>query len=375
MKIQYQFNVKILQLKKVLINDIIIIGEYMNNYEVYYKDSLYIIDVIGQKNVLNSNLNNLNVTIKNKDYSFDLGNFYTELPELINDQYMFNFIKNLINNIDDTIFRLNRYIGSDSAVIDELNKKSKVELELEKIYSEFLSIKKNTKDYAKYCRFLELYFYGHNIPDGVRYLYLKRRNKSILDFKNVDDNIKCSFSYNISDLKDESEYKNNLILLEKLSSDLNEKEKEIGILNEIVSHVENVINKHKENNAININIEDLECKLKSLSFFDKNRNSIKNKLRNLKESIIEIDILNEREKIYDEYNNYASVYGDKHGVLLLFDKLDFSDILSLLKGVLISKNNTYLGLLDKINNLNKQIENYDDNTVDISDLYERLEVE
>ena len=34
-----------------------------------------------------------------------------------------------------------------------------------------------------------------------------------------------------------------------------------------------------------------------------------------------------------------------------------------------------MNILDKINALNEEIEGYNDNTVDISDLYERLEVE
>ena len=347
----------------------------MNNYEVYYKDNLYIIDVVGKKNILDKNLNILNITINNKDYSFNLGNFYTVLPYLISDEYMFNFIRNLVDNIDEIIFECNRYIGEDSSIINECSNKSTIDKTLEEIYTEFLSMNKKTKEYIKYSRFLELYFYGHNIPDGIRKIYLKRRNKSILDFKNVDEYIKTSFNSNISDLKEERDYKNNLVLLDELKSDLKIKEGELNILDNIIFLVESVIDKYKENNNINLNIEKLEGKLKTISFFDKNRNSIKNKLRNLKESIIEIDVLEEREKIYEEYKNYSLMYGDKHGVLLLFDKLEFNDILSLLENVFSSKRSIYLNVLDKINALNEEIEGYNDNTVDISDLYERLEVE
>ena len=347
----------------------------MNNYEVYYKDNLYIIDVVDKKNILNKDLNILNITIKNKDYSFNLGNFYTALPYLISDEYMFNFIRNLVNNIDEIIFKCNRYIGDNDDIKKKCKNESLVDKVLEQIYIEFLEIDKKTKEYIKYSRFLELYFYGHNIPDGIREIYLKRRNKSILDFNNVDEYIKQSFNCNISDLKEESDYKNNLILLDELKNDLKIKEEELNILDNIISLVESVIDKYKENNTINLNIEDLECKLKSISFFDKNRNSIKNKLRNLKEGVIKIDVLEEREKIYEEYKNYSLVYGDKHGVLLLFDKLEFNDILSLLENVFSSKRSIYLDVLNKINTLTEEIEGYNDNTVDISDLYERLEVE
>lgn len=347
----------------------------MNNYEVYYKDNLYIIDVIGKKNILNKDLNILNITIKNKDYSFNLGNFYTVLPYLISDEYMFDFIRNLVDNIDEIIFKCNRYIGDDKSIKNECSNKSIIDKTLEQIYTEFLEMNKKTKEYIKYSRFLELYFYSHNIPDGIREIYLKRRNKSILDFKNIDEYIKTSFKCNISDLKEESDYKNNLIILDELKRELKIKEEELNVLDNIISLVESVIDKYKENNKINYNIEDLECKLKSMSFFDINRNSIKNKLRNLKASVIEIDVLGEREKIYEEYKNYSLMYGDKHGVLLLFDKLEFNDILSLLENVFSSKKSIYLGVLERINALNEEIEGYNDNTVDISDLYERLEVE
>jgi len=338
----------------------------MNNYEVCYKDNLYIIDVIGKKN---KDLNIINVTRKDKDYSFNLGNFYTELPYLVSEEDIYNLVKNLIDNIDEIIFKRNRYIGSKK----ELVKKSNIDIELEKIYTEFISMKKNTKEYVKYARFLELYFYGHNIPDGIRFLYLKRKNKSILDYKNIDDTIKYSFRYNISDLKEESEYKNNVRLLEELEKDLTIKEDELNMLNNIISFIESIINRCKENDNINLNMEDLECKLKSISFFDKNRNKIKNKLKNLKSEIVDIDIEVERKKIYEEYLNYSNIYGDKHGVLILFDKLEIDDILSLLESVFSSKEKVYLNELDKKNILTEEISNYDDNTVDISDLYERLE--
>ena len=360
-------------LKKICINDIIIIGEYMNNYEVHYKNNLYIIDVIGKKNILNNDLNIINITIKNKDYSFNLGNFYTELPYLITDEFMFNFIRDLIDNIDEIIFKRNRYFGEDENIKNKLGNKTKIDKELEKIYFEFIKMNKKTKEYVKYSRFLELYFYGHNIPDAIRYIYLKNRKKSILDYKNIDDTIKYSFSYNISDLKDESEFKKNKIILAELKKDLNLKEEELNILNEIILLVESIINKHTENDNINLNIEKLECELKSISFFDKNRNKIKNKLRNLKSEVVEIDVTSERKKIYDEYKKYAEKYGDKHGVLILFDKLNFDDILSLLESVFSSKESIYLSVVEKINALNEEISGYNDNTVDISDLYERLE--
>lgn len=338
----------------------------MNNYEVYYKDSLYIIDVIGKKD----NLNIINITRKNKDYSFNLGNFYTELPYLVSEEDMFNLTKNLVDNIDKIIFEKNRCIGD---IKDEINKKSNIDVELEKIYTEFIGMEKNTKEYAKYARFLELYFYGHNIPDGIRYLYLKRKNKSILDYKNVDESIKYSFRYNIADLKEESEYKNNVILVEELKSDLKIKENELEMLNNIISFVTSIVNKIKENDNISLTMEDLECKLKSISFFDKKRNKIKNKLKDLKSEVVDINIEDSRKKIYEEYLNYSNIYGDKHGMLVLFDKLEIDDILSLLESVFSSKEKVYLNELEKINSLNEEISNYDDNTVDISDLYERLE--
>ena len=349
----------------------IIYGENMNSYEVYYKDNLYIVDVIGKKN----DLNIINITIRNNDYSFNLGNFYTALPYVIDDNYMFNFTKDLVNNIDKIIFECNRYIGDDNDKIAECVNESLTDKRLTEIYTEFIKMKNKTSEYIKYARFLELYFYSHNIPDGIRKVYLDKVNKSILDFKDVDDKIKLSFRCDISDLKNERCYKQNLYLIDELKKNLKIKEEELNILNNIISIVEGVLNKYKENDNINLNIESLENELKSINFFDKNRNMVKNKLRNLKGSVIEIDVNLEREKIYEEYKNYSLIYGDKHGMLLLFDKLEFSDILSLLENVFSSKKSIYLEVLSKINELKEEIDGYDDKAIDISDLYERLEVE
>lgn len=344
----------------------------MNVQEINYKNYCLIIKVVGKKKVCGFELAILSVDINRNNYFFSLGNFYTKIPQLVNDNYLKKFAKNFIDNIDKIIFENNRYIGNNSKIKDYFMKSS-ANSALGEIYSEFLSMSKGTLEYIKYSRFLELYFNGHSIPDSIRKLYLEKSGKCILDFDDVDGAIKSEFCGFISELKDEDEYEYNVKCLKHLNEELKFKEEEINLLVTMINKIKSILNELNENDKINTSIDELESKLKEISFFDKSRKEIKGTLKSLVNSLNLIDEEKMRKELYELYSHYASIYQDTRGLLLLFDNLSLEDILLLLEDVYKNKEASYNDMLVKRDNLNNEISNYKDNSIDISDLYERLE--
>lgn len=350
-------------MKNIYSNGIINNGDYMNNFELNYKDNLYNINIYS-KNILNKQINIFNIT---NNYSFNLGNFYTD--KLVTKE----LIIKVLNNIDKTIFKDNRCIIKDKSIKNELNKFNKKDKVLTDIYNEFLNLNKKSIEYIKYSRFQELYYYGHDIPDSIRYLYLNKKNKKILDYSNLDECIKKDFSCTV-DLKKEDEYKYKLGKKEGLNIKLELIINEINKLNNIILYIKEYLDKINDNLNITTTLETLECKLKSISFFDKNRKNIKSKLKDLKNNIIDINEEEIRNKIYDMYKDYTLEYDDKFGLLIVFDNLEITDILSILEKNYLDKEKKANTIKNKIKALNKELDNYNIENIDISDLYERLDV-
>lgn len=352
-------------MKNIYSNGIINIGENMNKFDLNYKDNLYNINIYSKKNILDNEINIFSIT---KNYSFNLGNFYTD------SNVTKDLVIKLLNNIDKVIFKDNRCILKNKSIKKEIIKSNKKEEVLAQIYSEFLKFKKNSIKYIKYSRFQELYYYGHDIPDTIRYLYLNHHNKKILDYSNLDEKIKKSFAYTAIDLKSEDDYKYNLKLRDELNIELDSINKELSMLNDIILYIKEYEDKLNNNINLNISVENLESKLKSISFFDKNRKRVKNKLRDLKNNIVKIDILDIRSNIYNMYKEYALEYDDRFGILVIFDNLEIMDILSILQKNYVLKEKSCSKIKDKINLVQKELDSYNIESIDISDLYERLDV-
>lgn len=340
--------------------------EDLNVHEVVYNGNLFIVKVIGK--VSKSKLTILNITMNRCNNSVNLGNFYTKFPKLVNSDYIYKFIKNLIDNIDEIVFKNNRYIGEKVKI--DTNSTDNI---LGEIYSEFLNKEKDSYEYIKYSYFLELYFNGHSIPDSMKKLFLQKDNKSILDYDDIENAIKSEFCGSMGLLKLENDYECNLKELDKLNNELMIKSDEIDLLLSMINKIKGVIATICENEKNNDLIDELEIKLKNTSIFDKSRKEIKASLKNLINYIVPVDIESERRELFKMYSNYASIYDDTRGILVLFDNLSLEDILNILNSIYKVRKKTYDKLTKKRDLLKEKIENYNEESIDISDLYERLE--
>lgn len=340
--------------------------EDLNVHEVVYNGNLFIVKVIGK--VSKSKLTILNITMNRNNHSINLGNFYTKLPKLVSTDYMNKFIKNLVNNIDEVIFKNNRYVGEK--VKTDINT---IDNTLGEIYSEFLSKQKDSFEYIKYSYFLELYFNGHSIPDSMKKIFLKSNNKSILDYDDIESAIKSEFCGSMGLLKLENDYECNLKELDKLNNKLMLKDEEIDLILSMINKIKGVMNTICENEKNSDLIDELEIKLKNTSIFDKSRKEIKASLKNLVNYIVPVDLEFEKKDLFNMYSNYASMYGDSRGILVIFDNLSLVDILNVLNDIYKVKKMSYDKLTKKQEFLKEQISSYNEENIDISDLYDRLE--
>lgn len=340
--------------------------EDLNVHEVVYNGNLFIVKVIGK--VSKSKLTILNITMNRNNHSINLGNFYTKLPKLVSIDYMNKFIKNLVNNIDEVIFKNNRYVGEK--VKTDINT---IDNTLGEIYSEFLSKEKDSFEYIKYSYFLELYFNGHTIPDSMKKIFLERSNKSILDYDDIESAIKSEFFGSIGLLKLENDYECNIKELDKLNNKLMLKDEEIDLILSMINKIKGVMNTICENEKNSDLIDELEIKLKNTSIFDKSRKEIKASLKNLVNYIVPVDLEFEKKDLFNMYSNYASMYGDSRGILVIFDNLSLEDILNVLNDIYKVKKMSYDKLTKKQELLKEQISSYNEENIDISDLYDRLE--
>lgn len=340
--------------------------EDLNVHEVVYNGNLFIVKVIGK--VSKSKLTILNIVMNRNNHSINLGNFYTKLPKLVSTDYMNKFIKNLVNNIDEVIFKNNRYVGEKAKT--DINM---IDNTLGEIYSEFLSKEKDSFEYIKYSYFLELYFNGHSIPDSMKKIFLKSNNKSILDYDDIENAIKSEFCGSMGLLKLENDYECNLKELDKLNNELMLKDEEIDLILSMINKIKGVMNTICENEKNSDLIDELEIKLKNTSIFDKTRKEIKASLKNLINYIVPVDIESERRELFKMYSNYASMYGDSRGILVIFDNLSLEDILNVLNDIYKVKKMSYDKLTKKQELLKEQISSYNEENIDISDLYDRLE--
>lgn len=340
--------------------------EELNVHEVVYNGNLFIVKVIGK--VSKSKLTILNITMNRNNHSINLGNFYTKLPKLVSTDYIFKFIKNLVDNIDEIIFNNDRYVGE--RVKNHTNSTDNI---LGEIYTEFLNKEKDSCEYIKYSYFLELYFNGHSIPDSMKKVFLKRENKSILDYDDIENVIKSEFCGNIWLLKLENDYDCNLKELDKLNNELVIKKEEINLLLSMINKNKGVMNTICENEKNSNLIDELEIRLKNTSVFDKSRKDIKASLKNLVNYIVPVDLEAEKKDLFNMYSNYASMYGDSRGILVIFDNLSLEDILNVLNDIYKVKKMSYDKLTKKQELLKEKISSYNEENIDISDLYDRLE--
>lgn len=340
--------------------------EYISMYEIEYMNYYLIIKNIGTKEIDENSISILNISIKKQNSICNLGDFYIPYKESLSDEDINYIAKNIIENVDEIIFENNRCIGIE--IENNFNDEN-----IKDIYSEFLEMDENSIDYKRYSRFLDLYFNSHFIPDSIRKMYLDKANTSILDYDDLDSEIRKCFITSMEDLISEDEQIELQNSLDSLNISIIDKEKELLCIKEIIDKIENILNIKNENHRIKESIVCLEKKLNELSFFEKGRKEIKLSIKNLENQIIPMNISDERRKIKECFDKYASLYNDARGLKVLFDSLTLGDILCILCDIYHAKTDIYNNLVSRKDELVKKIDDYAGSSIDISDLYERLD--
>ena len=329
-----------------------------------YNDSKVIIEFIDYCNINDRKLSILNVVINKNNNDINLGNFYNEENDIMDLNYF-------INDLDNIIFKKNRYIGNDKKIIKSINKNRKIDNNLKDIYCDFI----NSNDYKeknKYSHFLELYFYSHPIPDTIRWVFLKNNNSSYLDFDDIDLEIKNQFNNSLKDISEEALQESRLFKLEKLKKENINLKDEINILYDILNKLKDFYNKISNYKKIVDEINLLYKDYNNLGFFDKNKRVIKNRLKYLKNILMNYNLVSLKDEIKKEYNEkYVSKYNDIKG-FSFFSLFDDESILFMFEDLCIAKKKKYEDFCDKISELEFLTESYEDNSFDVSDLYERV---
>ena len=328
------------------------------------------INIIGNKEIEGKSISVLNITVNINNKIIPLGEFYVDYIEEISEDYYEYMYSLLIEDIDNIIFENNRYIGSSQEIKDFLQGDDE---NITEIYLEFIEMEKNTKEYKKYSRFFELYFHSHKIPDSIKKIFLDKNNKSILDYENLDHEIKKEFSNSMNELIEQMEQEEMLVKLEDIKSKEECLKNELELIKEIIDRIQSLISQKEKNHKIKLSMQELEMKLAKMHIFDKRKKEIKNSLNVLDSSIVKIDIAKEKGKIRELISNYSSLYAEPKGLELLFDSMSLGDILYIIKDLYEKKLNIYDRILEEENELIEKTTGYVDNTIDISDLYDRLE--
>lgn len=361
----------------------------MSRYKVNYKGMSISINVINNMYVTydygTEQLLGLEVIVNKKNgNTIYLGNFYVKMPKIVSQNEIEVLSKYLIDNIDYILYENSRFIGilenekiSDNkdlanAVDKKINKEN--DKELKKIYDEFFKTSSNSKEHEKYSRFLELYFNSHTIPDSIVGTYLSKRRKSILDYDDINYEIKRDFSMNMYDSDSTYEYENNLQLLNDLNISINSIVEEIKILEIIINRISDAESFIRNNNEIAMDIEKTNDELRNKKFFDRGKKELKVKLKNLKKGIIDFDEDLEKKRIKKKIEEeYTSKYEESKGLLDLINKLSFSEIKDVFIEIYDTRVKQHTKLVNRYNSIYDRVCYHQENHIDISELYDRID--
>jgi len=259
----------------------------IRNYILNYNGYEVSIETISETHIVIDNepfkISIVDAYIKEKDKSkIYLGSFFTHIPKVLEEDDEKRLISVLIDNINSIICDRYRYIGNfendvdDEIVIAELKNTfpKPLEEELKKMYLEFLSIdkEKEPKKYRNYAAFLEFYFYGQeHIPDSIKSEYMKKhKNKSLLDYQEIELSIRSQFSGNEyeSHKKEKDEIKKKIHEMELKSSQAS---KEIYYIEDFLRACEFLYNISDNADNASCDIRRLQTKIDriKLAFFKK----------------------------------------------------------------------------------------------------------
>lgn len=349
----------------------------INSYSINYNDINILITIKSIKYVLNQELTVIEV-IKENGNRIYLGDFYVQnLPKNLNREILNLLAERLIDNFDIILFDKGRFIGifngNEFEDDDEISyyltneMKSLKNQELKRIYMEFKSTKKGSKEFKKYSYFLELYFNGHPIPDSVREAYLRKKRKSFLYYPDLDSEIKKEFEDNIPAYTGSIEYQNNLDLIEQIKNDMKPVIEQLNVFESFINVIKNIKDKLNSNKKVKEELDIIKEKIPKTSIFSQERNLLRKKVKELKDKLVKINITEERQKLKD------SIEIEYKDLIPEFESTSLDDIESILQDKYDCKNKEYNDLKDRYDTTYKKIDYYEQNQIDISDLYDRIE--
>ena len=342
----------------------------LSKYKLSYNDYKIDISVINKLCLDidgdNKELSILEVVVTKKNGSVVyLGDFYGLLPKVLSNDEISKMISYLMDNIDYILYENSGFIGVFDGKEVTLNDKitavlrrkmnNSSELELKNIYEEYMSMKKDTKEHVKYA-------------------HLGKRRKSILDYDDVSCEIKKDFNMNVYDSTSTYEYENNLELLSKLNIEINEKVEELKVLESFINKIDDLLMFQNNNIKTKKEIGTIEQELDELKMFDKRKKELKQRLKELKNGFIKIDMVKVRDELkVDISERYTSKYADTHGIIALYDRLSLEDLYQVFNEIHSVRERQHLRLLDKYNNVSEMVHYHEENFVDIGDLYDRVD--
>lgn len=308
-----------------------------------------------------------------------LGDFYGGLPKTLTEEEIYKLVEKLIDNIDYILYDSSRFIGvltdgeikdnkdiTDALSIKNFNPR---EEELKNIYLEFLRFTSGTKEHNKYSHFLELYFNTKPVSDSIRGEYLKKRRKSILDYDDIDYEIKRDFSSNVYESTGASNYENNLRKLEALKEEIKALDIVITNLEELLKVEGGIVGKMSTNKAIKSKIAEIEQTLSESkpNLFDAKRRRLKVELKELKGRLLPINVNDEKLMLKSE----ALVRYPE--IAPMIDIYSFKEIESATDEVYKSKCSERNNKVTEYNRIYGEVTYHEENVVDIEDLYDRVD--
>lgn len=332
--------------------------------DICYKDLKVTINKIDEITINDKSLDVLDITIDNGNL-INLGRFYSDI--ILNDN-----IEYFIENLDKIMLQNCRYIGTDEDVINYLLVHTKNNIIIRDMYLEYINTPLSSPQYEKYRRFFELYFCNNEVPDEIKEVFLQKEGKKVLDYTDIDSEIKKEFNGSIGRITVEKEHELDIKECNKLKLKLDSVTNEVYLLEKIINKINEIIDTINLNVSINRQIEEIYQQMDGMFIFDKRKKKSKLEINILKEKIIPINLKDAKDDIKKLINEYAISFNDSYGLNILCDNMSFGDLLTIISDIHKNKLDICNKTSEKYKNLSEKLNNYDGCVVDISDLYERI---
>lgn len=359
----------------------------IDTHNVNYNGYNVVVKLVGRKFIETEytyeELRTLEVIIKDSNgNTLYFGNLYSKLPKTMTEEEITKLVKNIVDNLDEIVFDKEKYVGFfhdevEEDIISALKSKykSKSDEELGNIYLEFLNTKKDPKEHYSYSLFLEAYFASNPIPDSVKKVFLERKRDKILDYTDLDYEIKRDFSDNICEsYGTRSDYDQNKINLLEIKKEITSLIPYLEGLEEIIDKINELLSKLEHNKKIKGEIILVENEIEQEGLFSRKKGELKKKLKEVQNKLIPVNIREEREllrKLIEE--KYVSKDIEFKDILKLFDNTSLENIKMMLTEIYNAKVDRYNDLKNRYDSIYGEIEYYERNEVNLESFYERVD--